>query len=466
MPQFGKLLLRFLNPREPPDKHKVFQTIQKHLKLPLTGLREIGGKSVDELKQEIKHRNPHLEVHEIIKFGRYTHVFKIEFATINMASHALQCGILCESVKIAPSQIQQEKFIDILICFNCYKMEQHATKDCPTPNLTVCSECTGNHTYKNCTSSIKKYLNCQGDHRTMAMSCPTRKTIIKNKTKLLEEKAKEKQEQTYAKALEKTIRQEEKQAERAKNTAEIMSESGLAALIIILDAHVANIITPGSYNSHINKILKRNNIQPIELETNPDSKELFNNDLLVHTINVIRKLKMRSESDTSSESQDSHVQHEDAEEMEEEVMEASGGREEVQELAVKPKVSTKAPELKPKPKGLPQRQPKPVEHVAIQPASIYDITIYAIDGNKRDLSEEELSLMVLHQQAKYYLGPKCTQSQDVVKYLFENCKIKEFKETIVWVGEQEFKKIRSGTQRTPGRKGDGKKICRERRLSK
>ncbi|KAF2345265.1 hypothetical protein FHG87_023979, partial [Trinorchestia longiramus] len=399
MPQFGKLLLRFLNPREPPDKPKVFQTIQKNLKLPLTGLREvgsgynaftefesdveklltqkatntlasiglearlppkiraqrsvvcrqidswIGGKSVDDLKQEITHRNPHLEVREIIKFGQYTHVFKIEFATINMASHALQNGILCEHVKIAPSQIQQEKFIDILICFNCYKMEEHATKDCPTPNVTVCSECTGNHTYKNCTSSIKKCLNCQGDHRTMAMSCPTRKTIIKNKTKLLEEKAKEKQEQTYAKALEKTIRQEEKQAERAKNTAEIMTESGLAALIIILDAHVANIITPGSYNSHINKTLKRNNIQPIELETNPDSKELFNNDLLLHTINVIRKLKMRSESDTSSESQDLHVQDEDVEEMEEEVMEASGGREEVQELAVKPKVSTKASEL-------------------------------------------------------------------------------------------------------------------------
>ncbi|KAF2348315.1 Low-density lipoprotein (LDL) receptor class A repeat [Trinorchestia longiramus] len=88
---------------------------------------------------------------------------------------------------------------------------------------------------------------------------------------------------------------------------------------------------------------------------------------------------MRSESDTSSESQDSHAQDEDAEEMEEEVMEASGRREEVQELAVKPKVSIKAPEVKPKPKGLPQRQPKPVEHVAVRPASRYDITIYAVD---------------------------------------------------------------------------------------
>ncbi|KAF2344455.1 hypothetical protein FHG87_024789 [Trinorchestia longiramus] len=190
MPQFGKLLLRFHNPREPPDKPKVFQTIQKHLKLPLTRLREvgsgyndftefesdveklvtqkatnkltsiglearlppkiraqrsevcrqtdswIGGKSADELKQEITHHNPHLEVWEIIKFGQYTHVFKIEFVTINMASHALQHGILCKHVKIAPSQIQH-KFIGILICFNCYKMEEHATKDSRTPNLTI-----------------------------------------------------------------------------------------------------------------------------------------------------------------------------------------------------------------------------------------------------------------------------------------------------------------------------------------
>ncbi|KAF2356409.1 hypothetical protein FHG87_012832 [Trinorchestia longiramus] len=267
--------------RELPDKLKVFQTIQKHLKLLLTGLREvgcgynaftefesdveklltqkatntltsigldtrlplkiraqrsvvcreidswIGGKSADELKQEIKHENLHLEVREIIKFGQYTHVFKIEFATINMGSHALQHGILCKHVIIAPSQIQQEKCIVILICFNCYKMEQHATKDCSTPNLTICSECTGNHTYKNCSSSIKKCLNCL---------------------------------------------------------------------------------------------------------------------------------------DTSSDLQDSHAQDEYAEEMEEEVMEEpSGGQKEVQELAVKSKDSTKAPEVKLKPKGLPQRQPKPVE---------------------------------------------------------------------------------------------------------
>ncbi|KAF2348751.1 hypothetical protein FHG87_020494 [Trinorchestia longiramus] len=269
MTQFRKLLLRFLNLREPPDKPKVFQTIQKHLKLPLTGLREvgsgynaftefesdvekiltqkamntltsiglegrlppkiraqrsvvcrqidswIGGKSADELNRKLRIATHTLKCGKL-SFGQYIHVFKIEFTTINMVSHALQHGILCEHVKIAPSQIQQEKFIDILIYFNCYKLEQHTTKDRPTPNLTICPDCTGNHTYKNCTSAIKKCLNCKRDHRTMAMSCQTRKTIIKNKTKLLEEKEKEKQEQTYAKALEKTTRQEEKQAEPAK----------------------------------------------------------------------------------------------------------------------------------------------------------------------------------------------------------------------------------------------------------
>ncbi|KAF2353847.1 hypothetical protein FHG87_015396 [Trinorchestia longiramus] len=233
----------------------------------------IGGNSADELKQEIPHRNQHLEVREIIKFGQYTHVFKIEFVTINTASHTLQHGILCEHVKIAPSQIPQ-KFIDILT----------------------------------------RLLRC-----------------------------------------------------------------------------------------------------------NPPD--------------------------------------EDAEEMEPEVMEASGGQEEAQAIAVKPTDSTRAPDVKPK--GLPQRQQKPVEQVAVRPASRYDVTIYAVDCNKRGKSEDELSLMVHQQQAKYHLGPKCTQAQDVVKFLLEYCKIKEFKETIVWAREQEFKKIRSGTQRTLERSGEGNKICRE-----
>jgi hypothetical protein len=129
MPQFGKLMLRFTNPREPPDKAKVFQTIQKTLKLPLTGLRELGNgfnaftefetdvehllgdratevlnnigleaklppkiraqrsiicrqvdswvgrHSAEEIKEDINKRNSQLKVNEIIKFRNLMHVF-------------------------------------------------------------------------------------------------------------------------------------------------------------------------------------------------------------------------------------------------------------------------------------------------------------------------------------------------------------------------------------------------------
>ncbi|KAF2352755.1 hypothetical protein FHG87_016488 [Trinorchestia longiramus] len=187
MPQFGKLLLHLLNPREPLDKLKFFQTIQNPLKLPLTELCEvrsgynaftecesdveklltqkatttrmsiglearlppkirtqrsvvcrqidswIRGKPAVELKQEITYRNQHLEEPEIIKFGQYTHVFKIEFTTINMASHVLQHEILCEHVKIVPSQIYHEKFIDILICLTAIKWNSMQRKIAQPP---------------------------------------------------------------------------------------------------------------------------------------------------------------------------------------------------------------------------------------------------------------------------------------------------------------------------------------------
>lgn len=40
MPQFGKIFLRFVDPHIPSERRIVFETIQKKLKLPLTGIRE------------------------------------------------------------------------------------------------------------------------------------------------------------------------------------------------------------------------------------------------------------------------------------------------------------------------------------------------------------------------------------------------------------------------------------------
>ncbi|KAF9754362.1 hypothetical protein NGRA_3354, partial [Nosema granulosis] len=321
MLQFGKLFLRFSNPKKPPGKKEVFEVLQKRLEIPLTGIREVkdgfnvfterehdvekmltdtarailnqvglvaslppeiraqrsvicrqidcyvGGHSSDELKEEIERSNRNLEVSEVIKFKNYTHIFKVEFASSEKARSAVENGFLCCHMKISSSQIEQEKYIDLLMCFNCYSYEDHLTKDCPTPDVVRCSECSGPHNFRDCREETKKCLNCKGAHRTMAMSCPVKKDLIKKKLQQKEEDELTKQESTYARVVTKALSTAQQQ-QQASVTEGLMAETGMRALVMILDAHVQNIIAPGSYNEHLNKTLKANNIQPIVFDPN------------------------------------------------------------------------------------------------------------------------------------------------------------------------------------------------------
>ena len=49
----------------------------------------------------------------------------------------------------------------------------------------------------------------------------------------------------------------------------------MTALIMVMVAHVHNIIQPGSYNTRLNEALKVNDIAPIKLPDNPSSDKLF-----------------------------------------------------------------------------------------------------------------------------------------------------------------------------------------------
>ena len=147
-PQEGKLLLRALNYDRIPLKKTVFETLMLHLNVPLIGLKptkvgflaiteqqseidkmlnnnardklraigleaklpvklkaersvicrkidsSVGEMSKEEIKEDISSRNIHLDAEEVTKFGSYTHLFKVEFKTIEQAQRALQNGFL------------------------------------------------------------------------------------------------------------------------------------------------------------------------------------------------------------------------------------------------------------------------------------------------------------------------------------------------------------------------------------
>ena len=69
----------------------------------------VGERTKEEIKTEIMRCNEGLKVEEVVKFGYYTHVFKIEFETLQDAERAKRHGILCFNTKIADHQMETEK---------------------------------------------------------------------------------------------------------------------------------------------------------------------------------------------------------------------------------------------------------------------------------------------------------------------------------------------------------------------
>ena len=124
--------------------------------------RHIGAKVAQEIKQEIEYENHWANVAQVAKIKDYTHVIKITFDEIKMADIAQQRSMVEFNMSITPSQMEREEYINIQICFSCYKYEEHESRNC-TNQVKKCSECAvEGHTWQECTSGVKRCLNCKG----------------------------------------------------------------------------------------------------------------------------------------------------------------------------------------------------------------------------------------------------------------------------------------------------------------
>ena len=149
---------------------------------------QVGKHTAEQLKQDIELRNSWAKIEEVVKIKEYTHCFKIIFEDTSMAEKALRDGFLTYNMSVKTDQIEQEKFVHIQTCFKCYRHNSHTTKDC-TETQKVCSNCaeTG-HTYTECTNNTMGCINCKREgkiyntHKTLSMSCPLKKQLIKTKT--------------------------------------------------------------------------------------------------------------------------------------------------------------------------------------------------------------------------------------------------------------------------------------------
>ena len=102
-----------------------------------------------------------------------------------MASQVLTKGLLLFNLSHPARNIWKEIFVEILICFKCYQLEDHPTSSCPkSKDYKICSLCASlEHTHREYTSINRKCINCEEgtDHSTLAMSCPFRKQLSKKK---------------------------------------------------------------------------------------------------------------------------------------------------------------------------------------------------------------------------------------------------------------------------------------------
>lgn len=143
----------------------------------------IHGQSVENIKSELENVNSWLEIYDIYKFPK-SKTLKITFVNQCMAKTAIEKGILMFRLSIPSNDIFPEEYVNLMICYQCYKWDDHLTESCQMgSHFKVCSLCSSNdHTFKDCKSESKKCINCEGSHSTLSHSCPRRRDIARKKT--------------------------------------------------------------------------------------------------------------------------------------------------------------------------------------------------------------------------------------------------------------------------------------------
>jgi len=139
----------------------------------------IYGSSIDDILCEVNSRNDCLNAQAVFKFPS-AKMIKITFSDREMALGCIRDGLKLFNLFISPTDIKQEEFYNIKTCYRCYLLDAHYTKDCPEPETyIICSNCSElGHTFRECSATNKRCINCNKPHSTLSFSCSRRKEIV------------------------------------------------------------------------------------------------------------------------------------------------------------------------------------------------------------------------------------------------------------------------------------------------
>ena len=168
-------------------------------------------------------------------------------------------------------------------CYNCYSYD-HKTQSCEINKQSICAFCakTAGHTQNNCTETTPKCINCEGKHKTLALVCPVRKRLIKERSKDGRERSRSRSRArhvTYADLV--TPKQQQQQQQQyfsPPTNVDGQNTRDLVAKIItsITFAHYIETLKPGSFQSTMDDMFKENDLPKVNFPTSLIGNEFRN----------------------------------------------------------------------------------------------------------------------------------------------------------------------------------------------
>ena len=118
-----------------------------------------------------------------------------------------------------------------------------------------------------------KCLNCDGSHRTLAVACPVRRGIIKDKSKEIRDRARSRSRsraRTYAETAVTT--RERCNTETQMQTPTFTKEITATIMTAVITSHYFETIKAGSFQTTFDKIMEANGLPKVTMQINDNSQ--------------------------------------------------------------------------------------------------------------------------------------------------------------------------------------------------
>lgn len=141
----------------------------------------------------------------------------------------------------------------------------------------MCSECAEEgHIFRECPNKANpKCVICGENHTTLSSRCKTRKDII---WKIEHEKTTKEREQNaipYSTVARRASDASLKEASASNQIINLPNEFSFKVLVIIINAHLANIGRPGTYTQEVKKGLRAANLPEVQVPNHVNSVDTF-----------------------------------------------------------------------------------------------------------------------------------------------------------------------------------------------